>query len=131
MSSFRKAVPYYRKTGGYWGTDGHWYPGTLTEYQIMASVQPLNTRDLIDATEMQPEGAEYVAMVHLYSDEPLLPEKQATDGRVLQEADIVVWRGSHWKVIRCDAWQNDVINHFKILAREVEPDENSDSDIPA
>ena len=119
MSSFRKKQTVQRVTGGYYDDDGMWNEGTAEEFTIMASVQPLNADEKSQYTDMQPEGATNYNAVKIYSSTPLQVEKQAEEDNAGQEADILLWRGRRWKVVNCEEWQSDVINHFRMVAWEV------------
>lgn len=123
MSSFRKPLTVLRTSGGYYDSDGYWHDGTAKEITISASVQPLSVGEVKNYTQMLGEGAFTSLMVALYGDEPLLPEKQANGERAAQEADVILWQGRRMKVIRCEPWQNDVINHYRSVAQEIEWEE--------
>lgn len=125
MSSFRSQQTYRRYSGGYWDNNGEWNDGTYEELTFMASVQPLNQQEVAQYVEMMPSGGVNFSAVKIYSNTPLRVEKQAQkDGTPLQEADVLVWRGRLWKVIQCEDWQSNVINHFRMVAWEIEPDES-------
>ena len=128
MSSFRKPLTVLRTTGGYFDDDGYWHDGMTGEITISASVQPLESQAQRYYTQMLGEGAFTSLMVALYSDEPLLPEKQADGQRPMQEGDIVLWRDRRMKVIQCEPWQNDVINHYRSVAQEIEVVESDSSE---
>ena len=120
MSSFRKPLTVLRYSGGYYDSDGYWQDGTAEEIQIRASVQPLSAGEVKNYTNVQPQGAFTSLMVALYSDVPFLPEKQGSCTNSMQEADIVLWQGRRMKIVRCEPWQNDVINHYRSVAQEIE-----------
>lgn len=119
ISSFRKKQTVRRYSGGHYDDNGEWQKGSYEEISIMASVQPL------DQNEQQlPEGSTAFNAVKIYSNTPLKTDKQALkDGSFLKEGDVLVWRNRLWKIVQCADWQSDVINHFKMIAWEVEPDE--------
>ncbi len=119
MSSFRRKIQVYRVTGGYYDNDGMWNDGQEEEFSIMASVQPLNGDEKSQYTDMLPEGATNFNAVKIYSSTELQVEKQARDGIEGQEADIIAWRGKRYKVVNCEEWQSNVINHFRMVAWEV------------
>jgi len=126
-SSFRKPVAVLRHTGGYYDNDGYWHDGETSDIVILASVQPLDQQQQSHYTQMLGEGAFTSNMVSLFSDEPFLADKQGEQG-LTQEADVIVWRGTRWKIIHCEAWQSDVINHFRSVAQEIEERTVSDND---
>ena len=122
MSSFRKPQKVRRYTGGYWDDNGEWNAGTYEEITISASVQPLNTQEVAQYTDMMPSGGVNFSAVKIYSNTPLFTDKQALpDGTLLQEADVLVWRNRLWKVVNREDWQSDVINHYRMVAWEIEP----------
>ena len=125
-SSFRKPLTVFRYSGGYYDSDGYWQDGTVEEITIAASVQPLSVGEVKNYTNVLPQGAFTFLMVALYSDEPFLPEKQGSESTAMQKADIVLWRGRRMKIIRCEPWQNDVINHYRSVAQEIEDREVED-----
>lgn len=123
MSSFRKAQTVRRYSGGYWDDNGEWNDGTYEEVTIMASVQPLNVEELAQYAKLQPQGTSQFSAVKIYSNTLLGTAKQELpDGTILQEADILLWRGKEWKIVMPEEWQSGVIDHFRMIAWEVEPD---------
>lgn len=130
MSSFRKPQTVRRYSGGYWGDDGYWNDGTFEEMTIMASVQPLNFEERAQYADVRPEGTSQFSAVKIYSNTLLRTAKQGMqDGTPPQEADVLVWRGRLWKVSMPEAWQSDVINHFRMIAWEVDPNADSNENI--
>ena len=132
--SFRKKVTVLRTIGGYFDNDGFWHDGTSEEITIFASVQPLNYDEKAQYSTLAPEGATEYRAVKLYSNTALMPAKQALDGSTMQEADVVLWRGRQYKVVLCEDWQSDVINHYHMVAWEIEPkevesDEDNDTEV--
>lgn len=128
MSSFRKPLTVLRTSGGYYDTDGYWHDGDVNEITISVSVQPMTAGEAKNYTRPESEGAFTSLLVALYSDVPFLPEKQAHGGRPAQEADIVFWLGRRLKIIQCEPWQNDVINHYRSVAQEIDEREEEVSD---
>lgn len=132
--SFRKKVTVLRTSGGYYDNDGMWHDGTSEEITIFASVQPLNYDEKAQYSTLAPEGATEYRAVKLYSNVALNPAKQELNGSTMQEADVVLWRGRQYKVVLCEDWQSDVINHYHMVAWEIEPkevesDEDNDTEV--
>lgn len=108
---FRKPVQIMRKSVGKWNDDGIWAPGTEETMTISASVQPLRSSEY---TAIDPEGNHTVRGVKAYTDTELYTDREKD-----READVILWRGSRWKVVQCDSFQSDVISHFRAYALEV------------
>lgn len=104
-----------RDPGSY--VNGNWTPaGTYTEFQIIASIQPINGREL----QMMPEGQRTREMVRIYTKSGLRPtiEQQNVKG------DLVSYKGRQWEVQKVEEWEFswDGLAHFKAIALLVEDD---------
>lgn len=113
---FRQLVRVIRREGGIVDDTGVYKPGDAEELEIKASIQPLNLQEY---TFFAAEGGRNASYIKMYSDTPLRPVKEACGEYDEQTADIVQWQGQQFEVIQCDAWQNRVINHYKIIAKEI------------
>lgn len=113
---FRQLVRVIRREGGFVDDTGVYKPGDAEELEIKASIQPLNLQEY---TFFAAEGGRNASYIKMYSDTPLRPVKEAYGESDEQTADIVQWQGRQFEVIQCDAWQNRVINHYKIIAKEI------------
>ena len=130
MSGFRKKHKVLRITGGDYDENGIWQEGAEEEFFIFASVQPLGLSDSDEYANLQPEGASRINAVKIYSNTPLNATKQALpDGTPGIDGDILVWRGKRWKVVGVREYQSDVINHYRMVAKEVEPYEGSNEEV--
>lgn len=130
MSSFRKQQTFLRVSAGYYDDDGMWHEGVPEEQTFLASVQPLNANEAQEYATLLQEGITQFNAVKIYSSIPLRPAKQELpDGTPGVEADILLWRGRKWKVVHLAEWQSDVINHYRMVAKEVEPDEGTDEEV--
>ncbi len=118
--SFRRPITILRRSIGVMGEDGYYKPGSTSEMTIRASVQPLNTNEY---TLVAAEGSRNVGYVKIYTDVPLQTEKEIGWNEGMSEADILLWQNRHYKVVQCDAYQSNVINHYKSIAKEVMPDD--------
>lgn len=118
--SFRRPIIILRRSIGVMGEDGYYKPGSTSEMTIRASVQPLSTNEY---TLVAAEGSRNVQYVKIYTNVPLQTEKEADWEGPATEADVLLWQNSRWKVIQCDAYQSNVINHYKAIAKEVMPDD--------
>lgn len=121
---FRRPITILRRGMGAIGDDGYYIPGTEQEMTIFASIQPLNTNEY---TQITADGARNVRYVKVYTNTPLHPAKEAGWGKMEDsgpwEADIILWHGSRFQVIKCDPYQSGVISHYKAIAQEVMPDD--------
>lgn len=128
--SFRKKQTFLRVNGGYYDDDGIWQEGTPEEQTFLASVQPLNANEAQEYATLLKEGITQFNAVKIYSDTPLRPTKQELPDKTPSvEADILLWRGRKWKIVHLAEWQSDVINHYRMVAKEVEPSEGSDEEV--
>lgn len=107
-SSFRRKIKIHRMSGGELRR-GRWTGQTATPGEIMASVQPATVKDL-QALE---EGRRFRASWVLFTDTKLNTIEAG------QNPDRVVLNGDECEVVTCDPWQNDVINHFRILVQKM------------
>lgn len=130
MSGFRKQQTFLRVSDGYYDDDGMWQEGTAEEQTFFASVQPLNANEAQEYATLLKEGITQFNAVKIYSDTPLRPAKQELPDKTPSvEADILLWQGRKWKVVHVADWQSDVINHYRMVAKEVEPDEGTDEEV--
>lgn len=112
LSSFRRPIKIWRYAEKpVLGDDGRYTIADPTEMSIQASVQPLK------ATEMDalPEGRRGCRAVKVYSDTELLMVDQQSG----QQPDRFEWLGRMYEVVGCDAYQSNVINHYRAYAVEV------------
>ena len=70
------------------------------------SIQPLKGRDLENLPELRERGASY----WIYTKTEL---RTALEGS--HNSDHVVFNGKTFEVIKCEPWENSLINHFKVL----------------
>lgn len=107
---FRKPLKVKRVIGKPKLENGILISPQATVFQIKASVQPLK------ANEMQalPEGRRTARAVKVYSDTELL-----TAGQNGQQADRLKWLDREYEVVASDAYQMDVISHYRAYAVEV------------
>lgn len=111
MSSFRKPYTITRYAPGQY-VDGDWQDGENTTLTVLASVQPLNMKE-VDAL---PEGKRNSAAIKIYSDTELQPAEQATADREAVSADRISYLGSQWEITACTPHQAGVIPHYKSYA---------------
>lgn len=86
---------------------GRYVEGTTSTFNITASVQPLQAREM----DMLPENRRDSESFRLYTDTLLL----VADRRTGVNADKVAISGSDYEVVSCATWQNDIINHYKAV----------------
>lgn len=112
MSSFRKqlmitrcdGVPKLQSNGKYTS------PNTIS-VTVNASVQPLKASEM----DALPQSRRNCRAVKVYSDKELIIAHQKTG----QQADRFVWLGVTYEVVASDAYQCDVIPHYRAYAVEV------------
>lgn len=78
--------------------------GVPVTFNITASVQPLNSRDI----KMLPEGSRYTSMFKLFSF-----DYQIQKGS--QETDEFFVNGTWCRMVVFDDWANGIINHKKLI----------------
>lgn len=104
-----------RDPGSY--VDGNWVPaGSYTDFDIVASIQPIKGREL----ELLPMGQRTTEAVTIYTKSGLRPtiEKQDVKG------DLVSYKGRQYEVHKVEEWEFswDGLAHFKAIALLVEDD---------
>lgn len=110
--SFRRKLTIYRYEGKPVLQDnGRYTMPEQIEVSVMVSVQPLK------ATEMEalPEGRRSARAVKIYSSVELF----MADQKYGQQADQFDWLGRRYEVVASDAYQCNVINHYRAYAVEV------------
>lgn len=118
---FNKQVTVVRSLAGAYNEDGVWQDGQTQELTILANVQPLNQRETEQYTQILAGGNRTISMVKVYTKAILLTDVQMTG----QTADILVWRGKHYKIAMVEEWQSNIISHFRYIGVEVIQDEFS------
>lgn len=96
-----------RSLGGYDG-DGRYYPGTISTFNIQASVQPLKGRDLLRL----PEGLRTEELVTIYT-----PTQLFTQG-ANQDPDVVTVAGLQYQVQTVEQWGPDG-SYWKAIAAKL------------
>ncbi len=95
--------------------NGRWVPGSTSEpnstFEIQTSVQPANEQDL----EALPEGLRTEEIIKMFPSTSI----NTVDQHILQEADIIEYNSKKYSVIKVDAWQNNLINHYKVMANRI------------
>lgn len=107
MSSFRTQFTIQRKSNGKY-CNGRWQEGEVTEFTIMASVQPLSGEEM----QMLPEGRKDTQAVRIYTDTPLKTVSE-------DNPDILLYAGNSYEVTTVEPWQSNVISHYKCLAVKI------------
>ena len=116
MILFKRKIDLVRHgTGGYYNNDGIYVRTDTTQRTISANVQPANNKDM----ELLPDGARTIRVIKVFTDEVLFSSQQATEYTEERKGDILIVDGVPFVVVRCDAWQSNVISHYESLATEV------------
>ena len=116
---FNRQVEILRSADGQYDEDGVWQEGTQQVLNVVANVQPLNERETEQYTQILAGGNRTISMVKVYTNAILLTDAQMTG----QTADILVWRGKHYKIAMQEEWQSNIISHFRYIGVEVNQDE--------
>ena len=119
---FNRKVQILRSASGSYDDDGNWQEGVQQTLDVVANVQPLNTREIEQYTKILAGGNRTISLVKVYTNAILLTDVQMTG----QTADILVWRGKHYKIAMVEEWQSNIISHFRYIGVEVNQDEFSE-----
>ena len=116
MILFKRKIDLVRHgTGGYYNDDGMYVQTDTTQRTIVANVQPANNKDM----ELLPDGARTIRVIKVFTDEALYSSQQATEYTDERKGDILIVDGVPFIVVRCDAWESNVISHYESIATEV------------
>jgi hypothetical protein len=107
MSSFRREFTIKQKVAGT-VVDGAFIEGAVTTSTIQASLQPLKPEDI----QQLPEGRRNSKVSFIITSTRLNLVTSANP-------DIVVVDSEDYEVDKEEAWQNNVINHYKYLIVKV------------
>ena len=114
MSSFRRPLTIIRKsgkpvldqaTGKFIDQDEH-------HFKVNASVQPMKPNEM----QALPEGRRGSRAVKVYSDVELYEADQKSG----LQSDKFYWLGILFEVVASDAYQADVLSHYRAYATEVQ-----------
>lgn len=111
MSAFRQPRVIQRPVGGSY-VDGEWVPGSTTDINITASVQPASREDLVNL----PEGRRLSDYIRLYTSTELYT---VTEGDQPQQPDLFDWHGHTYECVEVGMWQNRILPHWKCLFRKI------------
>lgn len=106
---FRKNVTIIPKNAGYYDVRGIWIEISGTSFIILASVQPLNPRDMQEL----PEGRYTSQSFKMYSSIKLLTVEQT------KNPDIILIDGERFEVTGMFPYQSNIISHYKMLIEKV------------
>lgn len=106
-SSFRKPYTVKIAATGTW-LNGIFIPGTPTTSTIYASVQPLKPEDI----QQLSEGRRNSKLFWIFTDTKL-------NDVTTKNPDKIVINGEDYEVDKIEAWQNEVISHYKVLVVKV------------
>ena len=94
-----------RKLGGS-RVDGIWVPGAPSTFKALASAQPASASDL----QSLPEGERDKDIFKFISNKPIF----TTQDRTVAEADVIIFKGTRWRVISSGDWSS--YGHNTVLA---------------
>ena len=116
MILFKRNIDLIRHgTGGYYNDEGMYVQTDTTQRTIVANVQPANNKDM----ELLPDGARTIRVIKVFTDEVLYSSQQETEYTEERKGDVLIVDGVPFLVVRCDAWQSNVISHYESLATEI------------
>ena len=115
MSSFRKPYTKWVKSEGKY-VNGKWVEGEVEISTFQASIQPLSAYAM-NALSALLQGRHISSAVKIYTDEVL-----NVAGENKQNGDEVEFQGQRYLVVARDAYQSDVINHYRYQAVRVNND---------
>lgn len=107
---FRKPQTIKRQGIGAY-VDGVWVAGTITQFTIGATVQPLSDQDLVNL----PSGRRESDVVKMYCADNLFEVGYA----IGQEPDILVWLGKDYEITSKSVRQMGVIPHYRYWCTRV------------
>lgn len=112
FNAFRKSLTVKRPASGSY-VNGVWVASAAaTEITIKASVQPASTEEM----ETLPEARRAQGVYTLFSSTKFQSLQENTNN-----PDIVVINSQDYEIMRCEPWQNGLLNHYKALAARVQP----------
>ncbi|MCK4521419.1 MAG: hypothetical protein KAU20_02510 [Nanoarchaeota archaeon] len=95
---------------------GIYQEGAESEFTIRASVQPLKANEM----ELLPDERRQSEAYRLYTDTPLQTAKEGKKGSPeTVNADKVIIYGDTFEVYSVGTWQNQIINHYKIIVFKI------------
>jgi hypothetical protein len=121
MMFFNRKVQILRSASGSYDDDGNWQDGVQQTLDVIANVQPLNTREIEQYTQILAGGNRTISLVKIYTNAIHLTDGQMTG----QKADILLWLGKQYKIAMQEEWQSNIISHFRYIGVEVVQDEFS------
>ena len=119
---FNRKVQILRSASGSYDDDGNWQEGAQQTLDVVANVQPLDTREFEQYTKILAGGNRPISMVKIYTNAILLMDAQMTG----QKADNLLWLGKRYKIAMQEEWQSNIISHFRYIGVEVNQDEFSE-----
>ena len=111
MSSFRRPKDVLREAAGTY-TNGLWVAGSRSVLTTLASAQPLNRGQDLNAL---PEGRHLSDFITIYTIDRL---NVTADGEGVQP-DIIVHEGYGYEIVSIFPIQSQVLNHYKYIAVKV------------
>ena len=116
MILFKRKIDLVRHgMGGYYNDSGMYVDTGVEQRTIPSNVQPANNKDM----ELLPDGVRTIRAIKVFSDEVLYSSQQATEYTEERKGDILIVDGVPFVVVRCDAWESNVISHYESIATEV------------
>jgi hypothetical protein len=96
-----------RSQGSY--VNGKWIDGIATSTTIEANVQPTPAKELA----LLPEADRTKEWITVYSVSEMRTAKEGSGGWT---ADLIVWKGNNYKVMKSQHWEMGTLDHYKAMA---------------
>jgi len=94
--------------------DGRWLDVPQAPFTILADVQPMGGRELLNEAGGQREGQ----WLKLYTETPL----QTADVDTGRRADVIAYQGSEYEAQRVTTWAAIGLDHYKVECRLINPE---------
>lgn len=105
--SLRKTYTITRFGAGQY-VGGFWVEGTMEQFDIQASAQPLRPEEV----ESLPEGRRTEQAFKIYTD----TELKVADSGNSQNSDLITIQGEDYEIISVSPYKSGVIDHYKAIA---------------
>jgi len=110
MTFFNNNYKYKRKSSGYIDAKGNYVEGSFFEYDFVGNIQIMSGKDM----QLLPEGRRETESIKIFSGIRL----NTVDVKNKTNPDIVIFNGEEYEVISSSPYQNNLINHYEMIAQK-------------